>query len=663
MTEQNWRTHGRARFQVVERLARPRFAGLGVAMLFLVAAPGCQAAAARAQIGDTTATAAPDLTAGAQQFPEEDAINLRWEQHWTVEPDGTVHRREHHWTKLLNSRPIRRLADPRIDFCKGQDRLIIHTAQSILPDGTVMPVPDYSFNLAAPDDVGRWPHFAAWQQQVICFSGVVDGVVLELDYEVVTQPGVLPWIGADLRLDDDYPTLQRVVSVTVPQDSVLQHRVDGITAERSQPVETTGGGMTTFSWTFENLPGTPAEPQSPPWQQRCARLRFSTCTSAAWVALITKRVEQAAQPTESIKEFAEAAVEDEADPIERVRKLAGKLRDSFNYVSSPKTYREIECRPAADVLRSNYGNPLESAALCTAALRALGLEVSIEVAVDAKAWHEQVPTNSALAGLVVVADLPDGPVRVHPQHGVVTSPGSFGEHWLLALTESGALRSTYLEARGEKKPSEIHITGKLKVDAEGKAAGELRIRLTGAFYDPEKLQTAAKQEALVKSMVGRVLSDFTVADHSIATLSDEVLRATANVASTDTLKSYGAHHVLTFGAGPAFLNEFPLPLGRSYRKTAVPLDGEVRENVDLTIELPEGWTAAAVPASLSPVRESWGRVAQVVEVEGQTVRFRRTVHLTTDTIAPDGFATLREAINSLRAAQSLHLVCGKSPSG
>ncbi|MCK4660017.1 MAG: DUF3858 domain-containing protein, partial [Phycisphaerae bacterium] len=372
------------------------------------------------------------------------------------------------------------------------------------------------------------------------------------------------------------------------------------------------------------------------------------------------RVRQAAEPNEQIKKLAETVVEDEADPTERIRKIARKLHDSFKFLNSPKTFRSLECRPAGEVLEANYGNPLESAALCAALLRALDFDVSVEVSVVALAWEGKVPTNSAFDGVVVVANLPDGPVHVHPQHGVFRNPGSLGKHWLLSLNESGTLRSTYVHARGEKEPSRINITGKVTIDSEGNAAGDLHIRLTGAFYDPAQLETADQQKKLVGNMLGRVLDGFEVSKHSIAMLSDEVLRATVTVASKDTLKSYGKGHLLTLGSGPALLNEFPLPLKRSYRKTAVHLPGQARESVALTIELPEEWSAMIAPTALAPVTGSWGTVSQQVETDGGEVRFRRTVEITADTIPPDDFAALREAINHLRTTGSLHLVCGKS---
>lgn len=603
----------------------------------------------------------PDLSIGAAQFPDDDAIILRWEQHWTMEKDGTVHRRELKWLKLLNSRPIRRVADPRIDFVNGRDELIIHTAQTHLPNGKVLPVPDYSFPIAGPDDVAGWPEYADWQQMIVCFSGIENDAVIELDYEIVTPAGVMPWIDADLRLHDDYPILERVVTVTVPEGTALHHQVSRITPVRpGSGKEEAAGGAVTYRWTFRDLAGARGEPQSPSWQRRCGRLRFSTCPStAAWVSAMVDRVNRAAQPDESIKQFAEAAVEDEADQAQRVRKIAKKLQDSFNFVNSWKTLQSLKCRDAADVLHSNYGNPLESAALCAVALRSLGMDAAAEAAVDGTVWDEGVPTHSVFAGVVVVVNLPDGPMYVHPQQGVFENPGSWGRHWLLSADSSGLLRKTYIYARGEREPSELHVTGKITVDDKGQGTGELRLQLTGLFYDPLRLETTDAQKALVSGIAGRLLTGFEVTGHSITTLSDQALRATVSVGTEDGLKEFGGRYVLRFGDGPAFLPDVAMPLARSYRRTDVQLAGPFKETVDVTVELPDGWKPSIVPASVAPTGGHWGTVAQTVDVNGKTVRLRRNVVVMTDTLEPADFDKLRRAVNDLRATKSLLLVLGR----
>ena len=633
-----------------------------VGTLFLVGSTACQTPAARAQVSERVS---PDLSISAARFPGSDAIILRWEQHWTLERDGAVHRRDHKWIKLLNSRPIRRVADPRLDFVHGQDELIIHTAQTHLPNGEILPVPDYSFNYVGPDDVAGWPEYADWQQMVICFGGIENGAVLELDYEVVTPAGVLPWIEADLRLHDYYPTVDRVISVAIPEGLVLHHQVDRMAPADAGFHKSAADGMVTHRWAIAELAASPGEPQSQPWRQRVGRLRFTTCPAAQdWTETMLDRVDQAAQPNDVIKTFAESAIDEEADAVQRVRKIAKKLHDSFNIIESPKSMRSLLCRNAGEVLRANYGNPLESAALLMAAVRSLGMSASPLMGVDATAWDESdtlAPTGTAFAGVAIQVDLPSGSVYVHPQHGIFENPGSWGRHWLLDVSDAGRLKPTYVHARGENEPSELEIVGKVAVDATGKATGELRIRATGTFFDPADLETADAQESFVKGLVGRVLSDFSVPGHSVVTLSEETFRATASVASKDALATLDEFHLLKLGDGAAFLPDIALPLGRSYRKTDVELTGRFRERIDVTIELPESWHASIVPAAMAPVHKNWGAITQAVDVHDRTIRLRRNVSVMTETLTPGDFESLRQAVNDLRANQSLVVVFGQAP--
>jgi len=611
----------------------------------------------------TTLAADPDLSIGAAQFPGEDAVILRWDNAFTLEADGKVHRREHRWVKLLNDRPIRDEGDPRIDFVADRDELIIHAARTHLPNGTILPVPDYSFNDVGPDDVAGWPAYDGWQQKVVSFSGIENGAVLELDYEVVTPAGVLPWLEGSLRVQQEHPIIERVISVSVPKGTALHHALDPVPGFRNWegPATSDAGKLTTHKWTAHNLPGDRPEAQSPPWPEQYGRFRFTTCPDAAtWAATILRNVDRAT-PDEAIKGFAKQVVKDELDPAEQVLALAKKFRDSFNYIESVKTYRSLTCRPASEVFQANYGNPLEAAALLAAAMRSLDANVSLAVGVDADLWNpvdNPAPTDEALTGVVLNVDLGDRQLQIHPQRGEIRNPGAWGPHWLLSVDSSGSLQTGYVAARGEKVPSELAVVGKLAVDSEGKVTGELRFRLTGAFFDPLALEDSDAQKAKLAGVLEHVLTGFDVTDFSLAALDHSALRATASVASKEALWGYGEQHVLKFGDGPAFLHDIHLPLADASRRHAVSLVGEVREQIDLLVEMPEGWKASILPGSLEVTKGPWGEAAQQVEVEDRTVRFRRMVNITTDTITASDFAGMRETLNNLRADRSLVLAMG-----
>ncbi|MCH8853948.1 MAG: transglutaminase domain-containing protein, partial [Planctomycetes bacterium] len=421
-------------------------------------------------------------------------------------------------------------------------------------------------------------------------------------------------------------------------------------------------GTTKYTWAFADLPSDPGEPQSLPWPRRSPRLRFTTCPRAkVWVSELLVSVENAVQPSGAVQTFAEKVVGDEPDPAEKARLLSKKLRDVFNFVASLKTVRALQCRSVTQVFDTNYGSPLESAALLVGMLRAVHVKATTEVAVDSEMWDADVPTHSGFAGIVVVIDVPDGPMYVHPQRGEFLNPGHWGGHTLLSLDTAEDLRATPILARGQNEKSRLNIAGQLAVGLDGKVNGELRLHLTGGFYDPLRLRNTDKQKALLERLVGRLLVDFKITKHSITTLSDDSLKATVQVAAEE-LPKVGAYSVLQFGEGPLFLTSgFPLPVGGGERKTAVRTRGALIENIDLILELPQDWPAPTDDTKV--VRESgdWGVVVQERITSGHTIRFRRTIDIPTDTLRPIDFAELRQALNTLRTIRHTHLLIVPQP--
>lgn len=600
--------------------------------------------------------ARPDLKVGAAQHPKADAIILSWEQHFAIDQDGSMRRRDRRWVKLMSPRANRDFADPRIDYLAGRDRVTIHKAETILPDGTVMPVPEYSFNDAAPDDVGGWPTWAAWQQRVISFSGIERGAVVFLDYEVTTPAGAIPWLENDLRLDDDVPVVERFVVVHLPSATPLHYQLENLRHDPDVYRHYDAQGRTIHRWRLAHLPAARGEEQSPGWEQRSPRLRFSTCRSATeWIRTLTQSVEGAATPDDAIRGFYEDATRDAIDDEERLRALTTKLRNTVHLVTAPKALEAWSSRSAADVLRSGYGNPLETASLCLAALRMAGQNVSVRIAVEARTWMDALPTTSAFAGALLAVGDPFRPVLVHPERGPLQSPGSWGRKLLFHVDHTGSLIKNYLQERGENTGSVARITGTVALQPQGKANGELRLSLTGAFYDPEKLDTADAQRVFFSGLVPHLVQGMKMTGHTIIALSRDELKASVSLEAEEPLPSLGGQRILRLGDGPMLLRAFPLPLDRSQRDTDVQIKGRCREDIDLRIVLPKGASPLVVPRGLPAVEEPWGRVHQEVEVHDGVLHFRRAINIDQERIPAPAFELLRRAVNDLRAEQSLLL--------
>ena len=314
------------------------------------------------------------------------------------------------------------------------------------------------------------------------------------------------------------------------------------------------------------------------------------------------------------------------------------------------------------MLQANYGNPLEAAALLAAALRSLDINADVDVAVNARAFSTKVPTDSMLDRLVVHVELEDGPLHIDPTDGVIHNPGSYGPRLLLGLNDTGELRETRIYARGENVPSRLRVTGTVEIDDAGKATGTLKLHLTGRFYNPTDLDSAGSQKSLIKKTVASVLTGPQVSDYVITTLSDDALEATVELGGDDPLTGVEDLRMLELGDGPAFLSDVHLPLARSQRDTRVDIGGAVIESLDLTIELPDDWTAAVAPAALPRLAADWGSIEQQVEPANGVLRIRREIKIDADDIAPEAYRSLRTAVNDLRAAGSRTLMCGPKSS-
>jgi hypothetical protein len=617
--------------------------------------------------------APPDLSIRAQQYPDANAIILRWEQHWTVERDGTLRRRDHQWVKLLNRRPIRRYADRTIDYRKGEDQVVIHTAQTHLPDGTIQPVPDYGYNLAAAGAVAGWPEFADWEQRIVSFSGVQPGATLELDYEVITQAGVLPCASADVRLNDVDPVHERIVSVTVPADAPFHAAVSGVDTEVGATREQ--AGSRTHTWNFGPFPAARAEPLAPPWQQSQPRLIFSTAASpATWTQPWLLAVLTASDPDDAIAKFARSATESAVGPRASAEALLATFGKRFNYVGAQHAWRSRRCRPASAVFAANYGNPLESAAVCLAALRALGIDATPAVAVNADAWATDTPTDDAYAGVVLLASIDDGladtgkQLVIHPEKGIVANPGPWGRHMLLTLDphpdpdvhRDRDLQQTYVASRGEEGVSRLHVAGRVTLEADGGASGRVTVQLSGAFHDPQALADADIQKKRVNAVAGRIVDGFRLTDHVIEQLSEDAFVASANLSAEDGLPLIQSHRLLRLGAGPALLEMVPLPLTGGTRENDVLLPGALLETLELRIELPNGWSVHAMPQPLVQVAGPWGSIEQQVIAEGPMVRIVRSVNLPQGQITPQSYKALCDAINRLHAEAHRVLLAGPS---
>lgn len=571
-----------------------------------------------------------------------DAVYDLWEQHWTLNADGSqvYHVKQH--VQLNNERAYDEFADPRITYDDATQKLEIITARTRLPGGTYRELADYGHVFVSPDQSAGWPAFATIRQHLLVMGGVEPGCVLELEYKLTTAADARPYLEGSARLDAHYPIRQRVVSVTVPDGTPVKIVVHGLAAGRDETV------TTSKRWEFKDLAAVPHEPQSPPWPATGGRLVFTTAASEeAWLKARLAELDTAGQPAEYVTKLAMDWVGTARAPADKLRALQEKLASVFNAVEFPASWRPAAIRPAEEVAACNHGLPVEATAVLLALARAAGLTVSPAIVAADHAWRAEVPQDALVAAYVVVLEGVDPAQIWDARHGRIVRDAHWAGHTLLWHDEARVQRKG-LPPFGNPDESRCRITGRVEVRPDGTLGGELRVHTSGLFVAPEALRTADDQKRRLSGLVGRTVADAKVEDFSVVTLTDNVFEAVVKVKSAGALEKWGPCHRLQLAEDGPFLGDIHLPLSSGVRAGLVWLTGPFDEQIELEIAWPAEWSIAGTPGAVSGTTGVTS-VAQTVTPGEHSLTLSRHVRVEQRRLLPETFLTLRETLNELRS--------------
>lgn len=606
-----------------------------------------------------TAIAGPDVPdAGREEYPLDDAVVLRLDENWDLLPDGSVRYEYHRWLKLLNDRIFRYEGDPRISFREGADRLEIVTARTHLPDGEIIDVPDYSFNLVSPDATGGMPAFANDRQWVVSYSALMPGAVLEMHYIRISEPGAQRWLWGDLRLRGSYPILQHNVSVTLPAGQQLRYQVDDL-PEGGSPKVTQSDKTTDWSWRFAHLGYCGDESSAPDWQQRCGRLRFTNCPGAeAWARSLLDPIERAAVADQAITDFVTEIAEQEVDARSRSRAIAKAVRERFNFIHSDEAWWGRTCRRAADIFAGNYGTSPEVAVLLTAMYRAAGLDAQPMLAVKEDLFDRNTPVDSSVQDFVVAVNTGDAAMYVDAAAGIVYPAGNWIDRALLGTKDGKTLRIVRMKDLPGATENRIAVRVDLEIDPDGKAAGTLRVHLGGCFADFEALRENGAAKSRVSSVLSQMLEGFKVEELTDSELLVGRFTAEAEIASDDALPKVDNKFMLTFAEEAPHSTHVHLPLTRTERESPVHLPTLFSESIHVVLEYPEKWKAHIVPVAVPVVSGPWGNLElNVINDPGKLV-YRREISFQAPDITPRDFAGIRDTVNLMRAEAARNFLIG-----
>lgn len=609
----------------------------------------------------TIGLACAALLAAPALATEPDAIIKVWEEHWTLNPDGSsvYHFKQH--VQLNNDRTYDDFADPRITYDVADQKLEIVNARVLRPDGTYRELADYSHVEASPNSSAGWPVAANLHQHVLVMSGIEPGCVVELEYKITTNAGAKPEFAADVRLDHTYPVTRRVVGLHLPNrvtaavtfmngvdlksDHNKYHGRENVLHGGPVVMQITGEKV----WSFDNLPGVPHEAHTPAWHTFCPRFAFSTAGGdQAWLVDTLDRIENAADSSDLIREAAQKWAKDATTAPSTLRAIQEGLAASYNFVEFNPAWRSATVRPASQTFASNHGVPEESAALFLALARAAGVRPRLAVLADQNVWVHGVGQREMAASYVLVLGEDDDAEIWDPHRGRLTRDARWAGHSAL-LIQDGKVVHVDLPKWTSADESRCAVHGGITLAENGTYEGNLHVRLTGLFVSNEALRDEGAQKRRLSSVLQRVLPAVEVRDFDVLGLSGDLFEAVIKVRSGADLEKLGSGYWLTLAQDGPHATEIQLPLNHSRRELPVAVAGPFGETVSLRITWPQSWHAAIRPHAVQHAGGDWGRLEQTLTpLDENSLKLERYFWLNSKQLQPEHLLALRGPLNTLR---------------
>ncbi|MBN2055510.1 DUF3857 and transglutaminase domain-containing protein [bacterium] len=321
--------------------------------------------------------ARPDMT----QFPGCDAVIILDERHYTLYADGRICFRHYQLKRVLRDFDRDKKSEVPVLFHAEQQAVTVHSAKTVMCDGTIMESPEYAINQITPAYLSAAPHYTTFQHKIISLVGVERGGYTELDYEVTDTK---PWqagLHGVLQLAEHAPIMRRIVTFDTPEDVVLSfglQYIDGAAAGNAVVVD---NGRRKSMFEFKDLPLWNTEDSHPLIMAGCPRLVYGVARTWEEVgAQLAHKVSDATKSDDDIQALVKKLLEGIECPVQSALKLHKHVQEGITAIAFHPRHVHYSARPAGDVLRSRYGTDFEKAVLLHAMLQAAGRESVVALA-------------------------------------------------------------------------------------------------------------------------------------------------------------------------------------------------------------------------------------------------------------------------------------------
>jgi len=584
----------------------------------------------------------------ANTFAQENKNDAEYQKiikEYTLHPDGSVTFHYAHTLKLLTYFSFTTAyGETHIVYNTKFQKAKVNLARTTMADGKVVTSPPNAFNEVLPGFAATAPVYNHILDLVVTHTGLERNAVIDVDYEINSQPGFYPELMGNECLKTSSPIKEYLIKVTFPTERMLQYKLLNSDVVPNVVSDST---TTTMTWTFKNLPALSVDKFKPHLSETEPYLLFSTSPNLQKLYFkFVNRHFLSFAGDDKLRKYVYTLLDKNKPELDFILKVQDIIANQIKTYNIPLNYTGYDPQTPLQVFYSNGGTPLEKAALMVAMLNIGGVRAFPEWAAPRALVTKDIGNLNVFDEVYVrVYTDPEKylhlPVTQHAKNNLIMT--SDYKTFLLIDPESKYANPFVVPlSQPQSYDYKIEMVITKPESYRGKVIATFN-QGANAYYDILRDST---------DIIGRILQN--------VVLPKDGTKKVGLINPTQSMLSYDI-------ASPAraFLNEknywfLTLPKGNegfdSWQLTALPderttslqLPSTLSETYTYTITLPKNYQVVGLPTNLK-ISNNTGSVNIEIRQEKKKVIVTRSLIITKSMIPVEEYKQFQELINMWRA--------------
>jgi hypothetical protein len=589
------------------------------------------------------------VLAAPAQLPASDAVYLDQLKEYTLNRDGSWSVHYSHKLQINTYYAFHNLyGEDFIVYDPAFQQLKVNRSVTTMADGRQVSSPANAYNELLPAFAANVPAWNRLREQVVTHTALEKGAVIDFDYTLSTAAKYTSGLALSEVLLMNSPVQKLTFVVHVPSGAAMAYESYAL---QGKPVVTKKGGITTYTWTLTNLPAALREDFRLKEQQNRPRIVVQASLKAedAFARFAAQEAFRFQIP-EELKQEAIRCTGGSNSPLEKVLRLQEKVAQELNTWPVPLQYTGFTLRPAAEVWKSNGGTEAEKAVLLVALLRSVNIQAD-PVAVIPERYYTKKTAGPFLAERFLVKVSLQGMeplVLSAVQSDAQDQKYYFGGKRMLMLIP-GQVPSSEVAVGS---PNSWAMSGSLTMKEDMSLSGSLHLELGGRLNPWLKLN---RDSSYAATLPAAALGNATISGIAKGVNEKDRSSFRFDAAGASLATEKAGHVFLKFPAGPAASDGWHMTELVSTRTEPLEVPFAVNESCDLYITLPEGVTAAGLPAPVS-LSAPFGSMEFSVTAENEQLHLIRKLIISNSLIPVEQYDAFRVMMNTWNSRKCREMV-------